>query len=146
MFSLFNKNEDASGEEFSGEIEVDVQEERQETQEIGQIALDILDMEDEMMIVAPLAGMPIDDVHIAIAQNVLTISGERTRPDFYDEVEKVLVNECFFGAFSRSVILPENLAFNKIRALMENNLLVIEIPKLQFPSRTIKINKLENTL
>ena len=61
----------------------------------------------------------------------------------YEQADRMLVQECFFGAFSRSVILPENLAFNKIKASMENNLLSVEIPKLQFNEKTIKINKLE---
>jgi len=55
----------------------------------------------------------------------------------------ILVEECFYGPFSRSVILPENLAFNKIHADMENNLLRIDIPKLILGEKTIKINKLE---
>jgi HSP20 family molecular chaperone IbpA len=54
------------------------------------------------------------------------------------------VQECFFWPYSRSIILPENLAMNKIRATMENNLLIVEIPKLQFPSKSIKIDKLES--
>jgi HSP20 family molecular chaperone IbpA len=54
------------------------------------------------------------------------------------------VSECFYGPFSRSVILPENLAFNKIEATMEDNLLAVVIPKLSFPSKSIKINKLES--
>jgi HSP20 family molecular chaperone IbpA len=41
------------------------------------------------------------------------------------------------------VILPENLALNKIKAYMQNNLLVITIPKLKFDSKAIKINKME---
>jgi len=39
--------------------------------------------------------------------------------------------------------MPENLAFNRIKATMENNLLIVDVPKLQFSSKTIKINKLE---
>lgn len=87
--------------------------------------------------------MDTENVDISVSRNILTISGERRRPDIYDSADRILVEECFFGPFSRSVILPENLAFNKIHADMENNLLRIEIPKLLFGEKTIKINKLE---
>jgi HSP20 family molecular chaperone IbpA len=53
----------------------------------------------------------------------------------------MLVSECFFGSFSRSVILPENLAFNKIRATVEQNIIMVHIPKLSFFSKTIKVEK-----
>jgi HSP20 family molecular chaperone IbpA len=39
--------------------------------------------------------------------------------------------------------LPENLDFDKIKASMDNNLLVIEIPKLKFNNYNIKIDRVE---
>jgi HSP20 family molecular chaperone IbpA len=53
----------------------------------------------------------------------------------------MLVEECFYGAFSRSIILPENLGFDKIKATIEHNVLTIEIPKLTLLSQSIKIQK-----
>ena len=142
MFKFFGVGEKDS-ENTHDEIVVDVAEDEVSDEDVGQVAIDILELEASIMIVAPLAGMEVDDVDIAISKNVLTISGNRVKPSVYGEADKALVEECFFGPFSRSVILPENLAFNKIRATMENNLLLVDIPKLQFPSKNIKINKLE---
>jgi HSP20 family molecular chaperone IbpA len=101
-------------------------------------------LEDSITIFAPLAGIDIAHIDIAVTRNILTISGERVRPALYAESSRLLVSECFYGPFSRSVILPENLAFNKIEATMEDNLLAVGIPKLSFPSKSIKINKLES--
>jgi len=112
-------------------------------EELGQVALDILDCHDCIIIMAPIAWMDTENIAISVSRNILTISWERRRPDIYDNADRVLVEECFYGPFSRSVILPENLAFNKIHADMEYNLLRIEIPKLLFGEKTIKINKLE---
>jgi HSP20 family protein len=113
-------------------------------QDVGQVALDILDLEDSITIFAPLAGIDIANIDISVTRNILTISWERIRPALYAESSRLLVSECFYGPFSRSVILPENLAFNKVAATMEDNLLAIAIPKLSFPSKSIKINKLES--
>ncbi|MDD2487308.1 MAG: Hsp20/alpha crystallin family protein [Candidatus Gracilibacteria bacterium] len=141
MFKIFNVSE--KKEQDDNSIDVEIREDDLVEEDIGQVALDIIDLEDSIIIVAPLAGIAMDDVDISISKNILTVSGERNRPMFYNDSEKILVEECFFGPFSRSIIMPENLAFNKIRATMENNLLAIEVPKLQFNSKTIKINKLE---
>jgi HSP20 family molecular chaperone IbpA len=43
----------------------------------------------------------------------------------------------------RNIILPENLALNKIKAIMEDNMLIIKIPKLKFNSKSIKIDRIE---
>ncbi len=139
MFNIFNVSEKKEKDNISVEInEGDILEEN-----VWQVALDIIENEDFILIVAPLAWVDIENVDISISKNILTISWERIKPTFYDEEAKILVKECFFGPYSRSVILPENLAFNKIHATMENNLLLVEIPKLKFDSKTIKIDKLE---
>ena len=140
MFSFWKKHE----EHHEG-IEVNVTEgEASIEEDIWQVALDILEIEDSIVVVTPLAGMDTDNVDIAIARNILTISGERTRPEVYHSAIRILNEECFFWPFSRSIILPENLELNKIHATMENNLMMIDIPKLRFPSKNIKIDKLEH--
>ena len=142
MFKFFGDSEHPSENE-----EIDIHHNTSVSdmeEDVGQVALDVLDLEDSITLIAPLAGMEVGDIDISVSRNILTISGERARPGVYDEPGRLLVEECFFGPFSRSVVLPENLAFNKIHAQMENNLLVIEVPKLQFPAKTIKINKLES--
>ncbi|MDD2565706.1 MAG: Hsp20/alpha crystallin family protein [Candidatus Gracilibacteria bacterium] len=142
MFGMFNATK-KDGDENRDTIEVEITDDEIIEEDLGQVALDILELEDSIIIIAPLAGVDINEVDISVARNILTISGERKTPEIYNDAGKILVQECFFGPYSRSIILPENLALNKIRATMENNLLIVEIPKLQFPSKSIKIDKLE---
>lgn len=145
MLKIFQGNHDDEEDtnHSHGSVEVRMEDDDIIEEELGQVALDILDCHDMIVIMAPIAGIDTDNVDISVSRNILTISGERRRPDLYDSALRILVEECFYGPFSRSVILPENLAFNKVRADMENNLLRIEIPKLLFGEKTIKINKLE---
>lgn len=145
MFKIFkgDDHDDEDDKHGHNSIEVKMEDDDIVEEELGQVALDILDCHDRIIIIAPIAWMDTENVDISVSRNILTISGERRRPDIYDSADRILVEECFFGPFSRSVILPENLAFNKIHANMENNLLRIEIPKLLFGEKTIKINKLE---
>lgn len=107
----------------------------------AQIALDIIETLSAVYIFAPIAGVALEEIDITLSDNVLTISGERREPEVDDSIEKHLLSECFFGLFSRSVILPENLDFLKIEASMAHNLLEIKIPKIVIPSKTIPIFK-----
>lgn len=144
MFKVFQGDDhDEDIKHWHHSVEVRMEDDSIIEEELGQVALDILDCPDMIVIIAPIAGMDTENVDISVSRNILTISGERQRPEIYDSADRILVEECFYGPFSRSVILPENLAFNKVSANMENNLLRIEIPKLIFGEKTIKINKLE---
>jgi HSP20 family molecular chaperone IbpA len=54
------------------------------------------------------------------------------------------VSETFWGAFSRNIILPENLDLDEIKAILEKNILIIKIPKLKFKGQSIEIEKIED--
>ncbi len=124
-------------EEGYEEVEEDENEEAK-----GQIALDILDNGNEMIILAPVAGVDIKDIDVSFFNQVLTISGVRKKPDIYSEWVFVKNSECYWGRFERKIILPENLDFEDIHANIDNNLLIVKIPKLRFSSHNIKIDRL----
>lgn len=154
MFKVFwVSNENESGERMevraietsqAEAIEVEMDAERDHETDIGQIAVDILDLSDAIVIVAPVAGVDPSEVDIGLSRNILTISGNRRENPIYMEARRMLVEECFYGAFSRSIILPENLAFDKISASVEHNVITILIPKLTLISKSIKIDATKN--
>lgn len=110
-----------------------------------QIALDILENHESVCILAPVAGIELADIDISVHETTLTIRGERNKPkEFYENNMKVKNEECFWGKFKRSVILPDNMDFSAVKAVMENNLLVIQIPKIRFDSTHIKINRIHS--
>lgn len=110
---------------------------------IGQIALDILETQDEMILLTPIGGIDLADIDLSYNQSILTIKGMRAKPEMYYHEVEIRNQECHWGRFERNVILPEYLDFDTIRASLENNLLIITIGKLEFPSQNIKINKIE---
>lgn len=107
-----------------------------------QIALDILDNWNELIILAPVAGIELKDIDLSFFNQVLTISWVRRKPEIYWEEVIIKNKECFWWKFSRKIILPENLNFEQISAWMDNNMLIIRIPKLHFSSHNIKIDRL----
>lgn len=122
-------------------IEVDMTEDRDYETDIGQIAVDILDLSDAIVIVAPIAGVDPTEIDIGLSRNILTISGIRCESPIYVDAKRMLVEECFYGSFSRSIILPENLGFDKVKASIEYNVITITIPKLTLSSKSIKIEQ-----
>jgi len=115
----------------------------EEEVESGQIALDIIETSNEIIIYAPIAWIELEDIDLTLNKSVLTIKWERIAPDDYDNEENILRNsECYWGRFVRNIILPENLDFEMIKATMENNLLKITFPKLYISKQNIKINRI----
>lgn len=120
-------------------------EEYPKEEEVGQIALDVLENPESVYILAPVAGIELRDIDISVHDTTLTISGSRKKPkEFYEHEMLVKNEECFWGKFLRNVILSENMDFSGVKAVMENNLLVIHIPKIRFDSQSIKINRIES--
>lgn len=113
--------------------------------EVGQVALDVLDTPDDIFIIAPIAWVEYERIDLSINKTILTIKWSRDKPEEYWHSDVVIRNaECFWWKFIRNIILPENLALNKIKAYMHNNMLLIAIPKLKFDTKNIKINKIEH--
>ncbi len=132
---------DDHGHKSSNNIDVEIHEDHDHETDVGQIAVDILDTTSSIIIVAPIAGVDPADIDIGLSRNILTISGNRKESPIYLDARRMLVEECFYGAFSRSIILPENLGFDEIRATVEHNVIMITIPKLTLISKTIKVDR-----
>jgi HSP20 family protein len=87
--------------------------------EEGQLALDVYHTADDLIINAPIAGVTLKDVSITISDGILTIRGSRQHEDNIPSHDYYL-QECFWGNFSRSIVLPNNLKTEQIKALFKN--------------------------
>ena len=97
----------------------------------GQLPIDILENEKEILVITPIAGVDLDKTEVIVTNDVLTIRGERQTDlsDFEFKKRDYYVQECFWGRFSRSVILPANVDSQKIEATQKDHVLYIRIPK-----------------
>jgi HSP20 family protein len=88
---------------------------------------DIFAHDDDLVIRCELAGVEPDDVELSLSRGVLLIWGEREpRPDQTHDVS-YYVHERRFGAFRRSITLPERVTQDRLQATLENGLLEIVI-------------------
>jgi len=137
IFWVWNDKEEGEIEVIEDEINY---EDEKVLQEEWQIALDIIETAKEIIIISPIAWVELDDIDISLDENILTISWNRELPDIFDDPKNITRNsECFWWRFSRNVILPENLDFESIKAVLEKGILYITISKIKFSSQTIKI-------
>lgn len=107
----------------------------------GQLALDVFQTADEIVVVAPIAGVKMSDLVINITDDVLTIKGSRDL-QFNVEQSDYFTQECFWGNFSRSIILPESVDASRVSASFKDGILTVRIPKVEkIRTRMIKIKE-----
>jgi HSP20 family protein len=95
----------------------------------GQVAVDIYELDAYYIIRAPIAGVKLSDLDIEVADNQLTIRGNRQQGETIPE-DQFYVQECFWGPFSRTVTLPFVIDPKKIRATFNREcILKILVPK-----------------
>lgn len=104
----------------------------------GQLAADIYETETDFCIQSPIAGVDQEDIEIFVESNMLIIRGERTETD-QTENKKYFHKECYWGPFSRSTMLPDDVNTQKITASFKKGILVIKIPKKREEKRKISI-------
>ncbi len=97
-------------------------------EEEGELTVDIYDKGDAIMIQSTVAGVKPEDLDVSITSDTVTIRGLRR---FEDEVQEddYYYKELFWGRFSRSVILPEEIEDDEAEASLKNGLLTIRLPK-----------------
>jgi HSP20 family protein len=93
-------------------------------------AMEIRQRDDGLVIHADLPGLTPDDVHVELENGVLTISGER-RDSSEDRQEGRYHSERSYGAFSRSIALPEGIDEDQVNARFENGVLEVTVPTPQ---------------
>ena len=109
--------------------------------EVGQLSLDIYHTDKEIVILAPIAGITESDITVSVTDDVLIIKGERKSVEEIAE-ENYYTKECFWGGFSRSVILPEAVDSSRVTASFKNGILTVRIPKVEkIRTRMIKIKE-----
>ena len=119
---------------------IDIEAKKDETwlsESEGQLTIDVFQTPANIIIQSTIAGVKPDDVDITITNDTVTIKGERKNEEIIKE-EDYYYQECYWGKFSRSVILPVDVVSEKAEASMKNGILTIMLPKAE-SLRTKKI-------
>ena len=96
----------------------------------GQLAIDVFETPSDIVIKSTIAGVKAEDLDVGIDDNVVNIRGSRHRDEKVEDVD-YFYQECYWGTFSRSVILPVEVDTDKAQASLSNGVLTVLIPKIQ---------------
>ena len=110
----------------------------------GQLAIDLSQNDEEFVIQATLAGINVEDLDILIEDDLVVVKWEREKPEFKKSDHKYIIQECFWGPFSREIILPEEIKIDEVEATMESGILTIKLPKLKRQKKKRVVIKLKN--
>ena len=95
----------------------------------GELPIDMYQTRDAIVIRALVAGVSPEDLDIAITRDMVTLKGQREEiqeaPD-----EDYYHRELFWGSFSRTILLPEEIIIDEAEAKEKHGLLIITLPKL----------------
>ncbi len=94
----------------------------------GQLTIDMYQTKDNVVIKSTIAGVKPEDIDITIANDMVTVRGERKR-DFEASSEDYFYQECYWGSFSRSVVLPVDVDIENVGADLRDGILTITLPK-----------------
>lgn len=100
----------------------------EENETEGQLAIDVFQTEKKIIIKSTIAGAKPEDLKISLHNDLLTIKGQRSIKEEVKE-EDYLYRECYWGAFSRSIILPAEVDNKRVEAELENGVLTITLYK-----------------
>ena len=106
----------------------------------GQLAVDAYQTNDSVIIKAPIAGVKPGDLEISITDEVVSVKGHRQQ-EVDVSASDYFCQECYWGAFSRSYVLPVPVDADKAQASLKDGILTIIIPKQEkSKTRVLKIN------
>ena len=96
---------------------------------VGQLTVDVYQTPNEIIVESTIAGVNPDDVDINITNESVTITGKRVKEQKVTD-EDYFYQECYWGKFSRSIILPQEVDAENSSAIIKNGVLTIKMPKL----------------
>ncbi len=104
----------------------------------GQLALDVYQTDKKIIIKSTIAGVKPENLKIALHHDLLTIKGTRSAGAEINEKD-YLYRECYWGSFSRSIILPTEVDSKRVEAELENGVLTISLYKIAPNKIEVKI-------
>ncbi len=96
----------------------------------GQLALDVYETKEKLIVKARTAGVNKDDLDVSISDNTLTIKGTLSAGG-EEEVDNYFVQECYWGEFSRSITLPVAVKEENVQAELKDGVLTVKFTKVK---------------
>jgi|TARA_B100001245_G_scaffold159469_1_gene120035 HSP20 family protein len=96
----------------------------------GQLAVDVFETEEKLVVKARTAGVNKDELDVSISDGILTISGTLSSGD-ETETTNWHIQECYWGEFSRTLALPVPVKEDEVEAVLKDGVLTITFNKVK---------------
>lgn len=96
----------------------------------GQLAVDVYETDDKLVVKARTAGVNKDDLDVSISDGILTISGTLSSGDDA-EATNWHIQECYWGEFSRTLALPVAVKEDEVEAVLKDGVLTVTFNKVK---------------
>lgn len=100
-----------------------------ETEEEGELTVDMFQTPDEIILQAMVAGVRPDELDVSITRDMVTLRGRRAQAHEVSE-QNYFYKELYWGMFSRSILLPQEVDADAAQATLKNGFLTVRLPKL----------------
>jgi len=100
----------------------------EEDNEEGQLTVDVFQTPNDIIIKAITAGVRPEDLDVSITQEMVTIKGKREESHRIEK-DDYFCQELYWGSFSRSILLPQEINPDEAEATIKNGILTIKLPK-----------------
>ncbi len=105
----------------------------------GQLAVDVYETDEKLIVKARTAGVNKSDLDVSISDGILTISGTLSSGDD-SAATHWHVQECYWGEFSRTLALPVQVKEDEVEAVLKDGVLTIGFTKVkQEQARKIQV-------
>jgi HSP20 family protein len=104
------------------------------------IAIDVVQKPDEIVVNASLPGVKPEDIDVTIEDNVLTLKAAR-QAEHKEEDSRYLIQERSYGSYYRALRLPDTVDLNKVKSAYDHGVLSITLPRAEEKKpKQIKVN------
>ncbi len=107
----------------------------EEEESDGQLTVDVYQTPTDIVVQTMVAGVRPEDLSISITRDMITLRGRREETKSIND-ENYFIRELYWGTFSRTILLPEEVDIDGAEAMEKHGLLIIKLPKIDKQKQT----------
>ena len=96
----------------------------------GQLVVDVYETDKEIVVQSAIAGIKTEQIEVSLENDILIIKGERDNPS-KDKEQRYFLKECYWGPFSKEIILPREIDTSRIDAKVKEGILTVRMQKIE---------------
>ncbi len=105
-------------------------------EEEGELSVDVYQTPTDIIVQTMTAGVRPEDLQITICRDMITIKGKREENKIINE-DNYFVRELYWGSFSRTILLPQEVEPEEAEAIEKHGLIIIKLPKIDKEKKSI---------